>query len=221
MFIAGQSASNRLMQEKYQHFGNTISHCFNEVLTALIHLGQHYISVPQVSFTIQSKISSSRKFFPYFNDCIGVFDRTNIQYHMPVDDTASYQNRKDYLSQNVLAVCRHNMLFHYVLPGWKRSAHDARVLGNAIENKEFQISEGKYYLVDAGYSNSNFMMISYSGIQYHLKKQAQAAIRPVNKESYLTYSMLSFAISLNVSLMFLRDSFRYLVKHQSILSKLK
>lgn len=182
MFIAGQGASNCLTQEEYQYSSDTISHCFHEVLTALIHLGQHYISVPQAPFMVHPKISSSRKFSPYFNDCIGALDGTHVQCHMPVGDTAPYRNRKDYLSQNVLAVCRHDMLFHYVLPGWEGSAHDTKVLGDAIENKRFQIPKGKCYLADAGYSNSNFMMILYSGIRYHLKEQTQAAMRPANEK---------------------------------------
>lgn len=99
---------------------------------------------------------------------------------MPAKDTPPYQNRKDTLSQNVLAVCGHDMLFYYVLPGWEGSAHDAKVLGDAIEKKGFKIPEGKFYLADAGYSNTDYMMIPYPGIRYHLKEQAQAAIRPAN-----------------------------------------
>ena len=182
MHIAGQGASNRATQEEYQHSGYTISHCFNEVLTALVHLSYHYVSLPQAPFSIHPKISSSGKFSPYFNDCIGALDGTHIQCQVSAGDTAPYRNRKDYLSQNVLAVCGHDMFFHYVLPGWEGSAHDAKVLGDAIENKGFTIPKDKYYLADAGYSNTDFMMIPYSGIRYHLKEQAQAAMRPANKK---------------------------------------
>lgn len=72
------------------------------------------------------------------------------------------------------------MLFHYVLPGWEGSAHDAKVLSDAVSNKGFTILEGKYYLADAGYSNCDFLLTLYVGVRYHLKEQVGAGKRPEN-----------------------------------------
>ena len=44
----------------------------------------------------------------------------------------AYTNRHGVQSQNVLAVCDHDMRFVYVYAGWEGSAHDARVLDGAL-----------------------------------------------------------------------------------------
>ena len=42
------------------------------------------------------------------------------------------RNRKGDVSQNVLGVVDFHMLFTYVLAGWEGSAHDGRVLDDAV-----------------------------------------------------------------------------------------
>ena len=51
---------------------------------------------------------------------------------MPKEDKPRYRTRKGSISMNVLGVCNPNMEFIYVLPGWEGSAHDGRVLRDAI-----------------------------------------------------------------------------------------
>lgn len=72
------------------------------------------------------------------------------------------------------------MQFTYILPGWEGSEHDGRVLGDAMNGKGFTIPKGKYYLGDAGYSNSDSLLMPYKGVRYHLKEQAIAACCPRN-----------------------------------------
>lgn len=72
--------------------------------------------------------------------------------------------------------------FCYILAGWEGSAHDDRVLENALFNKDFCILDGKYYLADAGYHNINYLFCAYRSIWYHLKEQAIAGERPMNKK---------------------------------------
>lgn len=84
--------------------------------------------------------------------------------HVPVEKRKPYRNQKGYLSQNVLAVCDFDMKFTYGLAGWEGSAHDGRVLSDAIETKGFQIPIGKYCLGDAGYSNSDHLLVPYKGV---------------------------------------------------------
>ena len=43
-----------------------------------------------------------------------------------------YRNRYCGLSQNVLAVCDHDMRFVYIQVGYEGSAHDARILRNTL-----------------------------------------------------------------------------------------
>ena len=117
---------------------------------------------------------------PYFKDCLGALDGTHIAAHVPATECIPFRNRKGFLSQNVLAVCTFLMLFSYVLPGWEGSAHDSRVLSDAIHHKGFNPPQGKYYLADAGYSNTDYLLTPYRSTRYHLKEQRQANQKPQN-----------------------------------------
>lgn len=90
---------------------------------------------------------------------------------MPANEHARYRNRKGFLSQNVLAACDFDLNFVYVLPGWEGSAHDGRVLADAQAHQGFDTVAGKYWLGDAGYGNSEFILAPYRGVRYHLKEQ--------------------------------------------------
>ncbi|CAN7013268.1 unnamed protein product, partial [Brassica oleracea var. botrytis] len=47
---------------------------------------------------------------------------------------------------NVLAACNFDLQFIYVLTGWECSAHDAKVLNDALtrSNNKFEVPEGKF-----------------------------------------------------------------------------
>ncbi|EOA29250.1 hypothetical protein CARUB_v10025524mg [Capsella rubella] len=77
---------------------------------------------------VPSKIRESTRFYPYFK----VRRRTHIPTMIVGNETASYQNRKEILSQNVLDACNFDLEFIYVLSGWEGSAHDAKVLNDAL-----------------------------------------------------------------------------------------
>jgi hypothetical protein len=71
------------------------------------------------------------------------------------------------------------MNFVYVLAGWEGSAHDCRVLDSA-KRKGFEAPLGRYYVADAGYSNTPMTLTPYRAVRYHLREQAQANIKPQN-----------------------------------------
>jgi hypothetical protein len=50
-------------------------------------------------------------------------------------------------------------------------ATDARVLQSAL-NRGFKVPEGKFYLVDGGYTNTTSFLAPYRGVRYHLKEFA-------------------------------------------------
>jgi DDE superfamily endonuclease len=81
------------------------------------------------------------------------------------------------------------------LAGWGGSAHDERVLEDALD-KGFQVPEGKYYLGHAGYSNTKRTLVPHRGVRYHLKEQARRGLRPANKQELfnLRHSTLRNAI---------------------------
>lgn len=68
----------------------------------------------------------------FLQNCLGALDGTLIKVHVPVKDHRRYYTRKGDLATNVLGVCAPDLQFIYVLPGWEGSAHDSRVLRDAI-----------------------------------------------------------------------------------------
>ena len=49
----------------------------------------------------------------------------------------AWRNRKGQLTQNILAGCSFDMKFICFYPGWEGSAHDMRVLQDAINSGQF------------------------------------------------------------------------------------
>ncbi|KAL0287387.1 UNVERIFIED_CONTAM: hypothetical protein Sangu_2696200 [Sesamum angustifolium] len=86
----------------------------------------------------------------------------------PRVDQNRYRSRKGGLAQNVLAICDFDMNFTYVYAGWEGSAADARVLDHAVSHDNtFPFPPiGKYYLVDAGFTNYQCFLGPYRGTRY-------------------------------------------------------
>jgi hypothetical protein len=187
--ISSRGASNRDTSERFSRGGRTISRyalsvprmlfclpysCFHEVLDALLILYSYVVNLPASDTPLSPRIADNPKYTPYFDDCIGALDGTHIAAYVPITEQARYRNRKGTLSQNVLAVCNFDMQFVYVLPGWEGSAYDGRVLLDAQSRHGFCTQKGKYWLGDAGYGNSEYIMSPYRGVRYHLKEQRLA-----------------------------------------------
>ena len=115
---------------------------------------------------IPNCISSSNAFSPYFDGCIGALDGTHIPVCILQASCAAFWNRKGEITQNVLAACTMDMRFMYVLLGWEGSASDSCVFEDAWR-KGFTIPEDCYYLADAGYANSDMLLVPYRGVHYH------------------------------------------------------
>jgi hypothetical protein len=49
---------------------------------------------------------------------------------------ATFRGRKNYTTQNVLAVVDFDLKFTYVLAGWEGSTHDATVLADALARED-------------------------------------------------------------------------------------
>jgi hypothetical protein len=111
--------------------------------------------------------------------------------HIPIKLQPCYRNRKGTLSQNILAVCNFDMQFVYILARWEGSAHDSRVLSDAQVCHGFLTLKGKYWLRDAGYGNSKFVIALYHRVQYHLKEVQQADLKPENAKELFNLQHLS------------------------------
>jgi hypothetical protein len=72
MFCLSTNASNRSIQEQFQHSGETISRYFNLVLEAIVSLSSRMIQLPPINTLVV--ISSNSKFMPYFKVTYALFD---------------------------------------------------------------------------------------------------------------------------------------------------
>lgn len=145
-------------------------------------LHQKIVLLPHADTPLANRIANNTKYFPYFKNYIGALDETHIPAHVPATQAALYCNRKSCLSQNVLSVCNLDLEFCYILAGWEGSAHNDCVLEDGLFNHNFVIPDGKYYLADAGYHNTDYLICPYRGVQYHLKEQISAVQKPCTKE---------------------------------------
>ncbi|XP_065876629.1 uncharacterized protein [Euphorbia lathyris] len=178
--VIGHNERNRVIQERFQHSGETISRHFNNVLKAIKSLSRELLQ--PLPTTTPPEILSSR-FYPYFKDCIGVIDGMRIPAHVPAKDQSRFRNKKGFLSQNVLAACTFDLQFIFIYPGWEGSVADSRVLRAVLDdpNQNFpRIPEGKYYLVDTGYANVEGFIAPYLGVRYHLDEFRGANQLPRN-----------------------------------------
>ncbi|XP_028113932.1 protein ALP1-like [Camellia sinensis] len=115
--------------------------------------------------------------YAYVN-CLGALDGTYVKVLASAIDKPRYRTRKGEIATNVLSVCSQDMQFIYVLPGWKGSASNSRVLRDAVSRpnglkvltvKPSYIITSHYYLVDAaGYTNGEGFLAPYRGHRYHL-----------------------------------------------------
>ncbi|XP_074315260.1 uncharacterized protein LOC141651446 [Silene latifolia] len=141
LVICAHNHSNRTLQTRFKHSGETISRKFNEVLTSLVAFSRDIIRPPDHLFKeVPSKIREDYKFWPHFEGCIGAIDGTHVRAldgKGPLMILAfSLQHRKSYKGK----------IYSHIPP------------------------QGKYYVVDAGYSNKKGYLAPFKGkhIRYHL-----------------------------------------------------
>ena len=171
----------RTIAERFQHSNSTIHSSIYNVTNALLKVKKLLYKKPTSEEPIPEKILNNGKFYPYFKDCIGAFDGTHIHCIPPSGEESAFRNRKKGITQNVLAMCDFDMLFRYGHYGWEGSAHDGKVLSDALA-KGFPYIPGKYYLADAGYGLRSYCLTPYRGVRYHLKEWQSGNQRPQNKE---------------------------------------
>jgi hypothetical protein len=124
LYALGKGASNRDLQERFQHSGETISRQFLSVLDAVCRLARDIIRPEDPLF--------NDHYYPYFKDCIGAIDGTHIQVIIPTKEQIPYIGRKGIPTQNVMVVCDFDMCFTFGWAGWEGSAHDTRIFMEAL-----------------------------------------------------------------------------------------
>ncbi|XP_048500982.2 uncharacterized protein LOC125497624 [Beta vulgaris subsp. vulgaris] len=179
LYAIAQGASNRVLGERFQRSGDSISRAIHEVLNSIScrkvkSLAHDIIKPYDPDFTsVPAKIAQDKRYMPFFKDCIGCIDGTHITACIPEDQQMPYRGRKGIPTFNVMAVCDFDMCFTFVSAGWEGSAHDTRVFLHAIETPELNFPkppEGKYYLADKGYPDRKGYLVPYPKTRYHLEQ---------------------------------------------------
>ncbi|KAH1203536.1 Protein ALP1-like [Glycine max] len=148
----------------------------------------------------------------WFKNSIGALDGIHIPVTVSAEDRPRYSNRKGDIFTNVFGVCGPDLRFIYVLPGWEGSVGDSRVLRDVLHRQNcLHIPNGKYFLVDAGYTNGPGFLAPYRGTRHHLNEWI--GITPQN---YKELFNLRHASARNV----IERSFGVLKKRWSILRTL-
>ncbi|XP_051117938.1 uncharacterized protein LOC127242440 isoform X2 [Andrographis paniculata] len=206
--VVGHNERNRVIQERFQHSGETISRHFNNVLKALKSLSREFLQPP--SSATPAEILKSNRFHPYFEDCIGVLDGMHIPAHVPAKDQSKFRNRKGFLSQNVLVACTFDLQFIFVYPGWEGSAADSRVLRAVLSDPDQNfppVPEGKYYIVDLSYDNMIGFVAPYEGVRYHLHEFRGANLLPRNAKELFNHRHSSLYNAIQKSCSVLKERF--------------
>jgi hypothetical protein len=91
---------------------------------------------------------------------VGAIDGTLVRASIPTEMQIRFCGRKDGMVQNVLAAITFDIKFSYVLASWEGSAHDSRVLNDALNRpRGLQIPEGILGI------ESDFLFIMDSNVQ--------------------------------------------------------
>ena len=99
----------------------------------------------------------------FIYDCIRAIDGTHIFVMIPSSDVPSYRNRNGFVSQNVLDACNFDLEFMYVLSGWEGSAHDSKILSNALtrNTSRLHVPDGMYLSYSIQKVNSKFFIYTH------------------------------------------------------------
>lgn len=72
------------------------------------------------------------RYWPFFKRAIGAIDGTYIPTWVNLRERTRYIERKEYPSQNVMAICDWVMYFTFVLIGWEDTTHDTHIFDIAV-----------------------------------------------------------------------------------------
>jgi hypothetical protein len=146
------------------------------VVIEILSLSKKFFIPPDLDHVFEPK-------FAPFVGAIGALDGSHIPAVVSPEEQSTFRNRKQAITQNLLAVSNFDLTFSYALGGWEGSAHDGQVLADAISNGfSATAPPGKYYLADAGYALSWLCLVPYRGVRYHLKEWRLGNEAPQNRE---------------------------------------
>ncbi|CAL1397152.1 unnamed protein product [Linum trigynum] len=166
LYTIAHNEKNRQLQATFRRSGETICRVIKLVLRSVLKLHSILLRKPKPVLH-----NSDDPKWKHFKNCLGALDGTIVNVRATKENQERYRNRKGTIGMNVLGVVDQNMEFIYCLAGWEGSAHDGRVLRDAlIRPNGLKVPRGYYYLCDAGYSNCEGFLSPFRGQRYHLKE---------------------------------------------------
>ncbi|MFQ6649381.1 hypothetical protein Gotur_023432, partial [Gossypium turneri] len=130
LHIISYHLKNRVIKHHFNRSRETVSRSFHNVLNVVIRLQDVLF---QKAEPITVNFIDPR--WKWFKNCLGALDGTHIKIRVPTIDNPRYRTRKGDISANMLGVCKHDMHFVYVLPGWEGSIADVQVLRDGISRR--------------------------------------------------------------------------------------
>ncbi|CAN1160536.1 hypothetical protein LINPERPRIM_LOCUS37625 [Linum perenne] len=127
LYTIGHNKKNRVLQLDFCRSGETISRHIHEVLRAILKLHPILLRKPEPITDTSNDVN-----WKHFKGCIGALDGTHVKVRVQKNAQVRFRDRKGNTSINVLGVCNPNLEFIYCLSGWEGSAHDGRVLRDAL-----------------------------------------------------------------------------------------
>jgi hypothetical protein len=119
---------NRIVQESFQHSGETVNRYFTRVLMAVSRMTIDIINPIDREFRdVPSKIRNDDRYCPYFKDCIEAIDGTHVPVKISPSKQIPYIGRKGTSTQNVITVCNFHICFTFIWTGWEGTVHDTRI----------------------------------------------------------------------------------------------
>ncbi|XP_028084221.1 uncharacterized protein LOC114285380 [Camellia sinensis] len=92
LLTIGYNEGNRVVQERFQHSGQTISKYFNRVLKAVCRLGKQ-VTRPLDFDEVPAEIRHNPRFYHFFKDCVGAIDGTHISARVPASEQIPYRDK--------------------------------------------------------------------------------------------------------------------------------
>ncbi|KAM3287855.1 hypothetical protein P3S67_021285 [Capsicum chacoense] len=196
------STKNMSVQEQVNRiYSSILPHCTSSSFEAL----SNPYKIIEWNHSIGDNEQSS--VLSWFTDCVGAIDGTHVLASVPIEQQNRFCDRKGTTTQNVLVAINFNLKFTYVLAGWEGSAHDSRILNDALERSHgLQIPQDKYYLVDAGYGLRKGFIPPYHGICYHLEEYSDCP--PQNEKELFNLRHASLRSSVERAFAILKRRFR-------------
>ncbi|XP_059449435.1 uncharacterized protein LOC132180551 [Corylus avellana] len=180
--VMSQGLSCRSVADRLQRSTYFVSVYVRKSARALCQLGKSILQPNPVPLP-HPNVANNAMYYPWFADCIGTIDGTQIDARVSNKKHIHYRGRKCTTTQNVMCVVDLDLCFTYVYARWEGSTHDARIFTMCVSDSmlKFPTPVGDaYYLVDSGYGLYRGFLTPFRRERYHLQEWQDGGL-PINQ----------------------------------------